>query len=148
MSEQMAGTDVRPGAWTLALSHSTLECKEIEPTRRFYSEFLGLETLRRGDLAIWFRCGGGWMVASVCTSEKQVSLPIESRWCLDMASPAEVNEAHEEALQLADEYGIQEVLPVTQEGGYRAFSLRDLDGNWWEIGHRPGRLYDHIFGNA
>jgi hypothetical protein len=87
MSEQMAGTDVRPGAWTLALSHGTLECKEIEPTRRFYSEFLGLETLRRGDLAIWFRCGGGWMVASVCTSEKQVSLPIESRWCLDWPHP-------------------------------------------------------------
>jgi hypothetical protein len=25
-------------------------------------------------MAIWFRCGGGWMVASVCTSEKQGSV--------------------------------------------------------------------------
>jgi hypothetical protein len=66
-----------------------------------------------------------------------------------MASPADVDQAHEAALRLGDEYGIQEVLPVKQEGGYRAFCLRDLDGNWWEIGHRPGRLYDHIFvGNA
>ncbi len=136
------------GSWTLALSHGTLECKEIEPTRRFYSEFLGLETVRRGDMAIWFRCGGGWMVASVCTGEKQVSLPIESRWCLDMASAGEVDAAHAEAEHLAGEYGIQEVLPVTQEGDYRSFCLRDLDGNWWEIGHRPGRLYDHIFGSA
>ena len=40
-----------PGAWTLALSHGTMECREIEPTRRFYRDFLGLETLRRGDMA-------------------------------------------------------------------------------------------------
>jgi len=26
--------------------------------------------------------------------------------------------------------------------------LRDMDSNWWEICHRPGRLFDEVFGSA
>lgn len=144
-------TDVQTkatGDWTLALGHGTLECRELGPTRRFYDEFLGLETVRRGHMAIWFRCGSKWMVASVATGEKQVPLPIESRWCLDMDTPEDVDAAHDAALKHADEFGIQEVLAVRTEGERRLFCLRDLDSNWWEIGHRPGRLYDREFGVA
>jgi catechol 2,3-dioxygenase-like lactoylglutathione lyase family enzyme len=137
-----------PGAWTLALSHGTMECREIEPTRRFYRDFLGLETLRRGDMAIWFRCGGGWIVASVRTGERQVALPIESRFCLDMATPEEVDAAHGAAVRLKDEFAIKEVLPIEVDGPRRSFCLRDLDGNWWEICYRPGRLFDDVFACA
>ena len=34
---------------------------------------------------------------------------------------------------------------VKIDGETRAFNLQDLDGNWWEIYHRPGHLYDDIF---
>lgn len=137
-----------PGEWTLALSHGTIECKDIDASRRFYRDFLGLETVRRGDMAIWFRCGGGWMVASVGTGEKQESLPIDSRWCLDMASAEEVTKAHTSARRLKDDFQIQEILPIQEVHGRRMFCLKDLDGNWWEIGFHPGRLYDSIFEGA
>ncbi len=149
MSTTMAAAQAATsGDWTLALSHGTLECRDLAASRRFYCEFLGLDTVRRGNMAIWFRCGGSWMVASVCTGEKQQSLPIDSRWCLDMASPEEVDAAHAAAARLADAYGIREILPVEAVGTRRSFCLRDLDGNWWEICHRPTRLYDDIFAAA
>ena len=71
---------IRGGDWTLSLSHGTLEVRDITASRRFYSEFLGLETVQRGNVAIWIRCGGGWMVACVCTGDKAQPLPIDIRW--------------------------------------------------------------------
>jgi hypothetical protein len=99
-------------------------------------------------MAIWFRCGGGWMVASVRTGERQVALPIESRFCLDMATPEAVDAAHGAAVRLKDEFAIKEILPVEVDGPRRSFCLRDLDGNWWEIGYRPGHLFDDVFAGA
>lgn len=133
------------GDWTISLSHGTMEMHEMEPTRRFYSEFLGLETVKRGDLAVWVRCGGGWMVASVVTGEKAQPLPIDVRWCLDMATSDEVDQAHEAAHRLQQEYGIREIQEIKEGLLGRSFCLEDLDGNWWEIAHRPGHLFDAFF---
>ncbi len=136
------------GSLTLSLSHGTLETRDLVAARRFYNEFLGLETVQRGEMAIWLRCGGGWMVAAVMTGETMLPLPPTVRWCLDMATAAEVDEAHAAALRLKDEYGMQEVRDVTREDSQTGFLLRDMDSNWWEICHRPGRLFDGVFGSA
>ena len=136
------------GSLTLSLSHGTLETRDLVAARRSYNEFLGLETVQRGDMAIWLRCGGGWMVAAVRTGDSMLPLPSDVRWCLDMATANEVTEAHDAALRLKDEYGMQEILPVTQDGDQTSFLLRDMDSNWWEICHRPGRLFDQVFGSA
>ena len=144
MNEIVSSTEaVAP--WTLALSHGTLETRNIAKARRFYNDFLGLETVQRGDIAVWFRCGGGWMVAGVKTGDAMLTLPSDVRWCLDMATSEEVDAAHEAALRLADEYGIQEVRPIATEGNQKSFQLADMDGNWWEICYRPERLFDSIF---
>ena len=146
MSSTQISQDL-PAHWSLALSHGTMECRELPKSRRFYTEFLGLETIQRGDVAVWVRCGGGWVVASVCTGDKAQALPINVRWCLDMATADEVDQAHAAALSLRDDYGIQEVHAVKPGAlGGTSFCLQDLDGNWWEIAHRPGRLYDSVFG--
>ena len=136
------------GSLTLSLSHGTLETRDLVAARRFYDEFLGLETVQRGEMAIWLRCGGGWMVAAVRTGDSMLPLPPSVRWCLDMATAGEVEEAHAAALRLKDEYGMQEVQDVTRDGGQTGFLLRDMDSNWWEICHRPGRLFDEVFGSA
>lgn len=134
--------------WTLSLSHGTIECRDLDATQRFYHEFLGLETVLRGRMAVWFRCGGGWMVACVCTGERQHALPIDSRWCLDMTHDEDVDSAHRAATEFAKSYGIREIRPIEQVGNRRAFFLRDLDDNWWEICHRPGHLFDDLFDGA
>ena len=99
-------------------------------------------------MAIWLRCGGGWMVAAVKTGDSMLPLPPSVRWCLDMATAEEVEEAHAAALRLKDEYGMQEIQDVTRDGGQTGFLLHDMDSNWWEICRRPGRLFDGVFGTA
>ncbi len=136
------------GSLTLSLSHGTLETRDLVAARRFYNEFLGLETVQRGEMAIWLRCGGGWMVAAVMTGDTMLPLPPDVRWCLDMATAENVEEAHAAALRLQDEYGMQEIRTVVRDGGQTGFLLRDMDSNWWEICHRPGRLFDSVFGPA
>ena len=138
----------RSADWTVALSHGTLETKNLDAARRFYAEFLGLETVRRGELAVWVRCGGGWMVACVNTGENMQPPPPDIRWCLDLASADELQSAHADAVRLQAEYGMQEVLPIKTEGTQSSFLISDVDGNWWEICHRPGRLFDHVFESA
>ena len=39
------------------LSHGTLECRDMAATRRFYEEFLGLETVRHSKNSFKFRLG-------------------------------------------------------------------------------------------
>lgn len=136
------------GSLTLALSHGTLETRDLVAARRFYDEFLGLETVQRGEMAIWMRCGGGWMVAAVKTGDTMLPLPADVRWCLDMGTREEVVQAHAAAERLQAEFGIQEIGPVVQTGDETSFLLADMDCNWWEICHRPSRLFDHVFGSA
>ncbi|MBN9085121.1 MAG: hypothetical protein BGP06_19945 [Rhizobiales bacterium 65-9] len=131
--------------WTMALSHGTLEVRDIDKSRRFYSEFLGLETVRRGMPALWVRCGGGWMVACICMGERAKALPISSRWCLDMTTDEDVNAAYQAAQKLKEEYGIRDILPIARTSASSSFCLQDIDGNWWEIAHRSERLYDKSF---
>lgn len=131
--------------WTMALSHGTLEVRDIDKSRRFYSEFLGLETVKRGTLALWVRCGGGWMVACICMGERAKALPISSRWCLDMKTEEDVDAAYEAAQELKDEYGIKEIMPIARTSANSNFCLQDTDGNWWEITYRSERLYDRSF---
>ena len=138
----------RRASWTLSLSHGTLETRDLAAARRFYDEFLGLETVKRGEMALWLRCGGGWMVACVKTGDSMLPLPPDVRWCLDMETAEAVLEAHDAAVRLREDYGMQEVRPVTRAGDQTGFLICDLDGNWWEICHRPGRLFDSVFGPA
>ena len=145
MPEMMSVQTRQEPHWTLSLSHGTLECRDLDATNRFYREFLGLETVLRGRMAVWFRCGGGWMVACVCTGERQQALPIGSRWCLDMHSAEEVDDAHRVATEFAEAYSIQEIRPIEREGDRRSFFLKDIDDNWWEICHRPTHLFDDEF---
>ncbi|MGH7088491.1 MAG: hypothetical protein ACREFQ_06280, partial [Stellaceae bacterium] len=70
----------------------------------------------------------------------------ENRWGLRVASAAEVEAAHQAAMAQQQDWEIRQVLPLARDArGASSFALQDLDGNWWEIYHRPGQLYDALF---
>jgi catechol 2,3-dioxygenase-like lactoylglutathione lyase family enzyme len=131
---------------TTSFSHGTLGLRDAERTQRFYKEFLGLHSVRKSNGTQYVWLGGEWIIACLPTGkaprEKQ---GVENRWALQVATPAEVDAAHEAALAQKSAWDIQEVLPVCIEGEVRSFCLQDLDGNWWEIFHRPGHFYDDVF---
>ena len=127
-------------------SHGTMETRNPEKTQRFLQQFLGLRSVRKskGTQYVWL--GGRWFIACLNVGAKVPARQGEGfRFGLLVANPEEVDAAHAAALEQQEKWGIREVRPVEDAGGTRAFRLRDLDGNWWEIYHRPGHLYDDLF---
>ena len=53
------------------LSHGTLECNDIPATRRFLTEFLGIDVVRPLPEAQYLWKGGPWSVVCVCVEGEQ-----------------------------------------------------------------------------
>jgi catechol 2,3-dioxygenase-like lactoylglutathione lyase family enzyme len=125
------------------LSHGTLLCADMKRSRRFYEEFLGLEVVRHAPSAMMFRLGTGMHVVCVETGPDNLwKMHVLHHWGVDVATREEVDDAHQRALALQDEYGIQKIMkPVSQHGVY-SFYLQDLDNNWWEVQHAPRQHED------
>lgn len=127
-------------------SHGTMDTRNPEKTQRFLQDFLGVRSVRKskGTQYVWL--GGRWIIACLKVGDKIPPRQGEGfRFGLLVESPGEVDEAHAAAVEQQEQWDIREIRPVTIEDGTRSFRLQDLDGNWWEIYHRPGHLYDDLF---
>lgn len=127
-------------------SHGTMDSRNAEKTQHFLQEFLGVRSVRKskGTQYVWL--GGRWIIACLNVGSNVPPRQGEGfRFGLLVATPEEVDAAHAAALAQQAKWEIQEIGPVHVEGQTRAFWLQDLDGNWWEIYHRPGHLYDDLF---
>jgi len=127
-------------------SHGTMDCRDAVKTQKFLTEFLGLRSVRKSEGTQYVWLGGRWFVACLCVGEKVPPRQGEDyRFALAVSTPGEVEAAHKAALDQKDQWEIREVKNVTRDGDTISFNLRDLNGVWWEIYHRPGRLYDDVF---
>lgn len=127
-------------------SHGTMDSRDAEKTQRFLQEFLGIRSVRKskGTQYVWL--GGRWIVVCLGVGAKVPPRQGEGfRFGLLVATPEEVDAAHAAALDQRAKWEIREIRPVEADGETRAFRLQDRDGNWWEIYHRPGHLYDDLF---
>src|SRR5947209_19504865 len=77
---------------TKFISHGTLGSKDLEATRRFYEEFLGLEVVRTSPVSLMVRLGGNHVYAVVHPKTKE-RMPRCYHNGLDVHSDAEVDEA-------------------------------------------------------
>lgn len=127
------------------LTHGTIECRDILTSRRFYTEFLGLGSVRPLPEAQYLWQGGPWSLVCVGIEEFPRPQGSENRFGLRVATPSDVDAAHAAAVRDQAAYDIRDVGAVGEADGIRGFTLRDLDGNWWEIYHRPAVLYDELF---
>lgn len=131
---------------SLMLSHGTLECRDLAASRRFYEEFLGLETVFHGRRTILIRKGGYWGVVCVNRGDKVRPMGPLNHWGIDVASREDVDAARENAIRHKEHYGIREIHQAREQHGVYSFYLQDLDGNWWEIQSLPEPdLYDRYF---
>lgn len=128
------------------LSHGTLECRDIEATRKFYTEFLGLEVIRTSPISLLIRLGGTNTIAVVEMKKKQTEvMPMIYHNGLDVETQAEVDECHRLVTEHAAKWGMKKVTkPVLQHGTY-SFYLWDLDDNCWEILTNPPGGYSWLF---
>lgn len=131
------------------LSHGTVVCRDLEKSRRFYEEFLGLEVVHFIKPAMALRLNSNVYIACVCLGDKE---PEEStlphgplpHFGFNVGSREEVDQAHEAAVRLQDTYALRKIeKPQMLHGAYQFF-LQDRDGNWWEIQYEP-RTIDDFF---
>ena len=128
------------------LSHGTLECRDLEASRIFYEEFLGLETVYHGKRTMLIRKGGYWGVVCVDRGDKVRPVGPLNHWGIDVETRELVDLSRENAIKYKSKYGIQKVHQALDQHGVYSFYLQDLDGNWWEIQSLPEpEMYDRLF---
>lgn len=137
-----AGSIVKP----FCLSHGTLECYSLAPTRRFYEEFLGLEVVRHAKPSMSVRLGMRFHIVCVEVGDQLKPVHLLNHWGVDVATREEVDAAYRAALEHQERYGIRQVGKPQDQHGVYSFYLVDLDHNWWEVQHyENGFLHDDYF---
>ena len=128
------------------LSHGTIECSDIAATRRFLTEFLGIDVVRPLPEAQYLWKGGPWSVVCVCVEggEAKDQSP-DNHFKLAVDSAADVDAAHAAAVKHRDDFGILQVLDVEERAGVRAFKLQDMNKTWWEIANLNQAHFEALF---
>jgi catechol 2,3-dioxygenase-like lactoylglutathione lyase family enzyme len=135
---------VKPALKLNFLSHGTLESRDLDFTRKFYEEFLGLEVHRTSPVSLMVRLGGNHVYA-VVLSKRTTEMPFLSHNGLDVETKSEVDEAHRITLEHAEKWKLRNISkPVLQHGTY-SFYFWDADDNAWEILTNPKGGYSWIF---
>ncbi|HET9060688.1 MAG TPA: VOC family protein [Acidimicrobiales bacterium] len=126
------------------LSHGTLECINMQETRRFYEEVFGLQVVQHNTISMMVRLGAQHCYAVVETG-KPANMPLLNHNGLDLGSVDEVKKAHELLTSVAEEYSIRKITPAQWQHGNFGFYVCDLDGNWWELLANPPGGYSYVF---
>ena len=126
------------------ISHGTLPSVDLEATRKFYEEFLGLEVIRTSHHSMMIRLGGEHVYAVVHT-KKPMKMPRLYHNGLDVTTDAEVDNAYRIVNEQAEKWGLHDITkPVSRHGTY-SFHFWDRDENSWEILSNPKHGYTWIF---
>ena len=127
------------------LSHGTLESKNLERAREFYTDFLGLQVVRTSPISLLVRLGGPNTIAVVEQKKRDDSMPLLNHNGLDVESQEEVNAAYETVAASAEHWGLHKISkPKLQHGTY-SFFFWDMDNNCWEILTNPLGGYSWLF---
>ena len=128
------------------LSHGTVECTDMVATRRFYADFLGLDSHRPFREAQYIYRGGPWTVVCVCVDGGEgKEQPVDNHFKITVGTADEVDAAHAAAVENRELFGIEQIRDVVEQDGRRGFLLQDLNHSWWEITDIDQGYYDRIF---
>ena len=136
---------VEPALKLNFLSHGTLESKDLEAARDFYTEFLGLEVVRTSPISLLIRLGGENTIAVVEQKNRNETMSMLNHNGLDVETQEEVDAAYEVCAAQADKWGLHKIgKPKLQHGTY-SFFFWDQDDNCWEILTNPRGGYSWLF---
>src|SRR6202158_6246888 len=102
------------------LSLGTLESKDLDFTRKFYEEFLGLEVVRSSKVSIWCRLGGAHIYVVVQVPPgKKAAMPFLNHNAIDVETEQDVDECHRLTVRDADKWKLHKISkPMVQHGTY------------------------------
>ena len=117
-----------------ALTHGTVQFHDIEATRRFYENVLGLEVVQLWPSSIYVKHPESpWYIVNLPFRAEPILPTRAQRFVLALESPAEVAEAHHWFSRSADKLGITTVDAIQTSNDNAAFIFSDLNRNWWEV---------------
>jgi catechol 2,3-dioxygenase-like lactoylglutathione lyase family enzyme len=126
-------------------SHATIESKDLERARKFYTEFLGLEVVRTGPISLQLRLGGQTTITVVEQRKSADVMAMLNHNGLDVETQEEVDAAYATVVAEAEKWGIHRISkPLLQHGTY-SFFFWDIDDNCWEILTNPPGGYSWLF---
>lgn len=127
------------------LSHGTLESRDLEKAREFYTEFLGLEVVRTSPISLLIRLGGNNTIAVVEQKNRNEQMSLLNHNGFDVETQEEVDKAYETCVEQAEKWGLHKFTkPKLQHGTY-SFFFWDMDDNCWEILTNPPGGYGWLF---
>jgi catechol 2,3-dioxygenase-like lactoylglutathione lyase family enzyme len=145
MDQVVVKTALEPSLKLKFLSHGTLISGDLEATRKFYVDFLGLEVVRTSPISLMVRLGGQHVYACVYRKNHNSKMDFLFHNGLDVETQEEVDEAHATTVAEADKWGLTQITkPKLQHGTY-SFLFWDMDLNCWEILSNPEGGYTWIF---
>src|SRR5271156_2614994 len=138
------GASATPRLKLKFLSHRTLESKDLEASRRFYTEFLGLEVVRTSPISLLIRLGGDNTIA-VVQAKNKTEMPFLNHNGIDVESQEEVDAAHRIVDAEGAAWGLHKITRPSLQHGTSAFYFWFSDEKWWEIRSNPPGWYSWLF---
>ena len=127
--ERFPGRGYLPQAFT----HGTLQCDNVERSRQFYVDVLGLEIAAGFNTAQYIKHPSTpWYIVVLQRSPRQYLAPV-NRFTLQLRSAGEVEQAHRDFVVRGKEVGIADLGKLDNANGKANFIFSDLDKNWWEL---------------
>ena len=126
------------------LSHGTIDVLDLERSRKFYTEFLGLEAVRTSPNSMLLRLGGNNTIV-VVQVRKKAPMSMLNHNGLDVTTREEVDRCHGITLEQQERWGIKKITKPSDQHGNYAFYFLDGDDNWWEILTNPDGGYSWLY---
>jgi catechol 2,3-dioxygenase-like lactoylglutathione lyase family enzyme len=128
-AEQFAGRGYMPQAFT----HGTLACEDMEASRKFYTDTLGLETHPANPNVFYIKHPDTKCYVVCARRQDFKRFSPNFRFTITVGSQDEVAAAHDWLKASAKERGISELAGVQTSGLVSSFLVGDPDNNWWEV---------------
>jgi len=120
-----------------ALTHGTITCINLEASRRFYVEVLGLDVVSPSRSVkphyIKHPTTPWYIVSLERPPEQRILLTPSQRYTLTVETADAVAETHHWLKECGNELGVTELREIEETNGSVSFLLSDPDRNWWEI---------------
>ncbi|MGH7271642.1 MAG: VOC family protein [Polyangiaceae bacterium] len=124
-------------------THTTLECRDVAQSLRFYREVMGLFVNQPAALVghVWDTRG---LYAASLQSAQCTQQPLLNFYARPVKARADVDPIYAQVVAVRDRYSIREVTAPTCENrdrfgvGSYGFYINDCDGNWWRIEENDG----------
>jgi len=116
-----------------AFTHGTLQCDDIERSRRFYTEVLGLEIAAGFSTAQYIKHPASpWYIVILQRKPRQYLAPV-NRFTLQLGSASEIEQAHRDFSTNGAAAGVTDLGKLDSVNGKTSFIFSDPDKNWWEL---------------